>query len=165
MASRFGPSRWLLAAVEFRVQPDAGVRPVFVRGCAREAEYFRGLLDGQAGEVAEFDQLAGLRFLGGQCGQGVVEEQQFVRRRLRNQVLAIEVHSLPASAAPLLATFVTGAVDENPPHGLGGGGKEVAPSVPLDARVIPDEPQVRLVDEGGCLERLARLLLGQASRR
>src|SRR5262245_65042102 len=98
---------------------------MFVRGRAREAEQPRGLLEGQAGEVAELDHLAGLGLLGGEGGQGVVEKQQFVRRSLRNQVLAVEVHSLPASAAPLLATLAAGVVDEEAPHGLGSGGEEV----------------------------------------
>src|SRR5262245_46529385 len=62
----FGASRKFPAAVELSVEPDAGVSPVLVRGCAREAEQLRGLLDGQAGEIAEFDQLAGLGFLGGE---------------------------------------------------------------------------------------------------
>src|SRR5262249_10873230 len=70
----FGASRKLPAAVEFSVEPDASVSPVFVSGCAREAEQLRGLLDGQPGEVTEFDQLAGVGFLDGEGDQGVVEE-------------------------------------------------------------------------------------------
>ena len=46
------------------MEPDAGVSPVFVSGCAREAEQLRGLFDRQAGKVAEFDQLADLGLLG-----------------------------------------------------------------------------------------------------
>src|SRR4051794_40356814 len=112
------------------MEPDAGVSPVLVGGRAREAEQLPGLLEGQAGEVAELDQLAGLGLLGGEGGEGVVEEQQLVRRSLRSQVLAVEVHLLPASAAPLLATLAAGVVDEDAPHGLGRGGEEVPPAVP-----------------------------------
>ena len=39
-----------------------------------------------------------------------------------------------------------GAFDKDPTHGLGGSGEEVPPTVEL---LVADQPQVRLVDEGG----------------
>src|SRR5262249_38523805 len=61
---------------------------------------------------------------------------------------------------PLEPPPVAGAVDEDAPHGLGRGGEEVAAALP--ARVVrPHEPEIGLVDQGGGLERLARLLLRQ----
>ncbi len=54
--------------------------------------------------------------------------------------------------AALLRPFRPGVVDEDPPHGLGGGGEEVAAAVEL---LIPDQPQVGFVNEGGGVEGVA----------
>ena len=54
--------------------------------------------------------------------------------------------------------LAAGVVDQDEAHGLGGGGEEVAATREL---AIADEPQVRLMDQGRGVERLARLLLGQ----
>jgi len=50
-------------------------------------------------------------------------------------------------------------IDEYPPHGLGGGGEEVPAPV---ERLVADEPQVRLVDEGGGVQGVAGGLGGHA---
>src|SRR5262249_2561360 len=55
-----------------------------------------------------------------------------------------------------------GVLDEDAAHGLGGGGEEVAAPLPVRPRARADQPQVGLVDQGGRLQRLARLLLSQA---
>src|SRR5262249_41315679 len=54
-----------------------------------------------------------------------------------------------------------GIVDEDAAHGLGGGREEVTAAVPVLGLFDVHQPQVRLVDQGGGLEGLARLLLGQ----
>src|SRR5262249_54018514 len=53
-------------------------------------------------------------------------------------------------------------VDEDAAHGLGRGPEEVAPAVEV---LVADEPQVRLVDQRGRLERLARCLRGHPGGR
>ena len=63
--------------------------------------------------------------------------------------------------ARLCRAFPAGAIDEDTAHGLGCRGEEVAATVPLLAPVRVDQPQVRLVDQGRGLERLAGLLLRQ----
>ena len=52
-------------------------------------------------------------------------------------------------------------LDEDAAHRLGGGGEEMALAAPVLGLFLTDEPEVRLVDQGGGLERVARLLLGQ----
>lgn len=52
-------------------------------------------------------------------------------------------------------------LDQNPSHRLGSGGEEVATTVPLLRVSRPDEPQVRLVDQGGRVERLTGLFVAQ----
>jgi hypothetical protein len=59
----------------------------------------------------EFDQLADLGLLGHECGQGLVEDQQFVWSGLRNQILTIKVDSSPVEAAALLPAFASGVID------------------------------------------------------
>jgi len=63
------------------------------------------------------------------------------------------------------ALLVACAIEENPPHRLGRGGKEMAPTVPVLDFGHVDQPELHLVDQGRGLECLARLFLGQLGRR
>src|SRR5439155_3487169 len=45
--------------------------------------------------------------------------------------------------------------DEDPPHGLGGGGEEVPAAVPVWGLLDIDQADVGFVDQGGGLQRLA----------
>jgi hypothetical protein len=65
-----------------------------------------------------------------------------------------------AFAAPLEPRFLARLLDQDSPHGFGGG-KEMSPSVPLLLVLGTHQPQVRLMHERRGLERLAGLLLGQ----
>ena len=60
------------------------------------------------------------------------------------------------------AHLSAGVLDEDAAHGLGGGGEEVAAAVPLLGLFRVHQAQVGFVDEGGCLQGLAGLFLGQA---
>jgi hypothetical protein len=72
----------------------------------------------------------------------------------------IQVEALPPAAVPepVLASSV---LDQDAAHGLGRGGEEVASAIPRLLRVRSNKPQVRLVDEGGRLQRLPGLLRRQ----
>ena len=65
---------------------------------------------------------------------------------------------VPAVLFPPLAA---GGLDEDAAHGLGGGGEEVAAMVPLVAVGRANQPEVRFVDEGGRLKRVAGRFGGQ----
>jgi hypothetical protein len=54
-----------------------------------------------------------------------------------------------------------GILDEDAAHGLRGGPEEVAPAVPRRRLVSTHEAQVRLMDQGGRLESVARPIGGQ----
>src|SRR5262245_56677161 len=101
------------------VQPGAGVGPVRAGGGATQAHHFGGLVDGQAGEVTQLDELGRLRVLGGETLQGVVEVQHLVRRRDVAQLGGIEFDA-PQGAAALLAPLAADVLDEDAAHGLGG---------------------------------------------
>ena len=97
-------------------------------------------------------------------GQGLVQGQDVEAGPALGQ---LDVGQFLASqtAAGLEALLVSGALDENPPHGLGRGGEEVAPAIPVLRLAAAEEPQVRLVDQGGGLERLAGPFATQLGRR
>ena len=120
-----------------------------------KAEGGGGLLAGQPGEIAELDE-SGLKGVhSGQPGEGGVEGDEVeVRFRDRDGVVRqLDVDSpTPTVFEALLAP---GAVDEDAAHGLGGGGEEVAPAVPAVVVRGADQPEVRLVDQGGGFECLA----------
>ena len=67
------------------------------------------------------------------------------------QAIRVEVGS-PWAIAALLRPFRPGVVDEDPTHGLGRGGEEVPSAVEL---LIPDQPQVGFVNQGGRVEGVA----------
>src|SRR5262249_21188977 len=106
------------------------------------------------------DQLGTGRIYLSQLVQGVVEVEQLVRRFRQGDVDVFEAQSPPAAAA-LEPAPVAGAVDEDAAHGLGGGSEEMPAAVPVPFLVVPDQAQVGLVNQGGGLERLSRLLVGQ----
>ena len=56
-----------------------------------------------------------------------------------------------------------GDIDQDPAHGLGGGGEKMPPVVPM-LLAAPDQPQPSLVDQCGRLERLPRSFLGHPRR-
>ena len=63
----------------------------------------------------------------------------------------------PTPAATFLALVLAGMVDEHAAHRLGRDAEEVPAVLPRD-RLVTEEPDIRLVDEGGGLERMARPL-------
>src|SRR5262249_39661131 len=67
------------------------------------------------------------------------------------------------SAAALVRLLPPGGFDQNAPHRLSRGGKEVPAAVPAGGFGRSDEPQVRLVDPSGRLKGLPRGL-GRHSR-
>src|SRR5262249_37500506 len=98
-------------------------------------------------------------------GQGVVEKQELVWRRLRNQILAIEVQAPPAGSAAFDASLASGVVNQDATHGLSGGSKEVAAAVPVLRFLTFYQAGIGFVNKSRGLERLPRLLLRQLLRR
>ena len=75
----------------------------------------------------------------------------------------VQVDALPV-AAMFGPALLPGTVDEDATHGLGGGGKEVSPAVPVRrsrCRSPLHQPEVGLVDQSRGLERLSWFLLSQ----
>jgi hypothetical protein len=93
----------------------------------------------------------------------LVDQQQLVGRGGGRQVRAVQIDSpdLTSAFPSLLAASV---FDENGPHGLGCGSKEMASAVPVLDLVDVHQADVRLVDQRRGLERLAGFFLGESLR-
>ena len=158
-----GPSRSRSSQGRYApVKVGAGVGPEAFGRSRGEAQDLGRLGNGQSGEVTELDQAGRVGVFGGQPGESLVEIEQ-VERVGRHDGSELEpFESLPpASATMPPGLLAAGVLDEDPPHGLGGGGEEVAATVPWSGWLAADQAEIGLVDQGGRLERLAGPLLGQ----
>jgi hypothetical protein len=119
-----------------------------------------GLLPRQSCEVTQLDE-SGLEGIAlGELGEGRVDGQDVIVGLFTTDKVGRQF--LPSPAATVLATrFAAGVFDENAAHGLGGSSKKVASAVEV---LIAHESQVGFVDQGRCVECLARPLLGQLLR-
>jgi hypothetical protein len=79
---------------------------------------------------------------------------------LEGEIALVQLDA-PAQAPVFDALLPPGILDQDAAHGLGRGGEEMAATVPWLVCVAPDQPQIRLVDQGGRLQRLPRLFVGQ----
>src|SRR5262245_42469252 len=129
-ARKFFSGRWF--SLERGAEPGPGVSPLAVSCCARDAERFGSLFEGQPGEEMQLNHPGGHRVFLFQPGEGPVQGHDLLRRRHRHIVL-LEVHAVPV-AAVLDAFFAAGALHEDAPHGLGGRAEEVPAVAPL---VVP----------------------------
>src|SRR5262249_22512510 len=111
-------------------------------------------------EVPELDQLGLGRVLPSQGDEGVVQVEQVVRPPVRVGRGVVQRDPAAAAAVPL-ATLSAGGLDADAAPGPGRRAEEVATAVPRPARVGSDQSEVRLVDQGGSLEGLARPLAGE----
>src|SRR5206468_1836149 len=118
-----------------------------------------GLVAGQPGEETELHQFGGPRVGGGQLVDEFVQFEQVVIVVAGDEVF-VEVDA-DAAAAALEAALAAGALDEDAAHRLGGGGEEVPAVGPVGRPVGVHQPDERLVDQGGRLERVAGLLAGE----
>jgi hypothetical protein len=126
---------------------------------ARDPQRLGRLLDRQAGEVAELYQLGLGRLAGRELRQRLVDGQDVLGGARVGGGDPAEVAAVQA-AASLGRVLAARILDEDATHGLGRRGEEVAPAVP--ARVgRADQAEVRLVDQGGGLQRLPGPLPGQ----
>ena len=107
-----------------------------------------GFVDGEAAEVAEFDDvgLAGIEL--GEAGEGGVEEGEvdIGRGGVESRSGLFDDADRDGAAA--------GFIDEDAAHEEGGDSEEVGAAFPLDGGLV-EKAEVRFVDEGGGLERCA----------
>jgi hypothetical protein len=142
------------------VKPGAGVGPPAFGGGGGDAEDGGGFFDGEAGEVAEFDEFGFWFVEGGEFFEGVVNGEEFVVRSGRGDFELVDVEALLVSAMAQ-GTFAAGAFDEDAAHGFGGSPEKVGAVLP-GLLVGGDEAKPGFVNEGSGLERVAGGFVGHA---
>ena len=131
------------------VELGAGVSPVAVGGGRRDAGDFGGFGEGEAGEVMQVHQLRLARVVRGEAVEGFVDGEEFtVLFRGGGDFDFVHIDVL-APAAVARGEPVPGAVDEDAPHGLGGGGEKVGAvfKAPLARGLAAPQSQPCFVDE------------------
>jgi hypothetical protein len=108
-------------------------------------------------------QTPGRRVPLGQALDRLAQGQELVRCDRREEIQVIEVDASPV-AAPSLPPLAPGPLDRDAAHRLSGRAEEMAESIPALGCVCIHQSEVRLVDQGRCLERLAGLLQGDLPR-
>jgi hypothetical protein len=123
--------------------------PVAGDGFDGDLEDLGGFLDGEAAEVAEFDDLACAWVVGGEPREGVFEGEEFFGLEFGEGNGVREGEFFPVAAAFDGAAFA-GVVHEDFAHDAGGGAEEFGAAFPGDW--FGDEAEPGFVDEGGGLE-------------
>src|ERR1039458_9817248 len=99
----------------------------------------------QSGKKTQLDDLGFLRVLGGQYFQRVVDLEDLLVIGGRFEGGLLQFHPL-LSATVTQGLFAASAINENPPHRLGGGAKKMGAVLPAGVTVT-DEAQPGFMDE------------------
>ncbi len=140
------------------MEPGAGIIPVSVCSCERDPKGGSGLLDIQARKVPKADEFEDGGVFSFEFSQCFVDGQNLVRRRMHGHVDGVDVKPLTVST-PFLSVLAACLLNQDPSHGFGCGRKEVPARIPMPGSFDVHQTQVRLMDQGSCLQGLARLLL------
>src|SRR5262245_1758393 len=124
------PRLFRFFARNLEAQPGPGIGPPAIRRAGRDAEHRRGLVQAQAGEGTQLQQLRLLRLDASETIQGIIQSQQTLVVVRRDEWYGVKVEAAEFAAA-LLTASPAGMFDEDAPHGLGGGGKEMTPILEL----------------------------------
>ncbi len=121
-----------------------------------KSQNLRGFRERQPREVPQLDQPGAVRIMFRQSHERLVERQKVFTRFVGQDERLVELPTLQF-ATMFDASLAAGRLDENAAHRFGGGAEKVSPSFPFRrGGVLPHQSQVRLVDEGRGLQRLAR---------
>ncbi len=112
----------------------------------------------EASKEPELDQLGRLRVIALQFAEGVVEREQVTGLIVDRQRGVFKIDPVGAPA-PLQRALLACPLDQNPPHCLGGRGKEVPAAIPLLSLLHVHEPDVCIMHQCRGLESLTGLLL------
>jgi len=139
--------------------------PIVLHGALGHAKEMGDFLDVEPGEEPELDDPGltfiepGERFERGVQAQKLVEVKGGIVRRRQG---FRQRDTLPA-AAPFFPSSTTGVVDEEAPHDVGTDGEKMRAATPVHSGLI-DQLQVRLVNQGGRLQRVSETLAPHVER-
>lgn len=117
----------------------------------------RSFLLGKANEEAEFDDLGRPSIFVGEPYERSVQSKELIIRKRARDLNRINVQTLQV-ATPLLPFPLSCILDEDPPHRLRRGAKEVSSALPCGL-LISSQPDPSIVHEDGRLDRLSGLFL------
>ena len=138
------------------------MRPVIVRGSRGNAESLGRLLEGQADEIAELDEV-GLELAPcSELVEGIIDGEQLIVLNRASKFCLLKLNALLPAAVPQSA-LGSGAVHENAAHRFGGGGEEMS-AVCEFLIFLAHQTQPGLVNQRGGLECLTGLFVGHLVR-
>jgi hypothetical protein len=138
------------------VQPGTSITPPALRRGQRNAQRLGTLRHRQSGKVPELDELGLGSILEREFLQGFIEGKDVLGKPGRLRLGEVQPVPITASTECFLSARV---LDQDPAHGLGRGRIEVAATVPALGLLHVHKSYVRLVDQSGGLERLARFFM------
>ena len=148
--TRSGFQKFFLTPRQVGREPGPRVRPPGVGGARGDAEIVGRFAEGSTAEVTQAHELGHPRVDRGQSVEGLVDREDVVIGVASGKAVQVDRHLPPRPALGCHAG--AGVVNEDSPHGLGGGGEEVAAAVEL---LISDQPQVGFVNQRGGVEGVA----------
>ncbi len=129
-------------------------------GPLRQPEEDGGIAQGEPREEAQVHQSGGVGILLGKLDERVVQRDQLFVIGVQGDFDLVKVDAV--AFTPSFGTLLVAcAIEKNPPHRFSRRRKEMAPTVPALNFGRVDQPEIRVVDQGGGLERLPGLLLRQ----
>ena len=131
-------------------EPGPRVRPLGVSCPRGDAQIVGRFAEGSTAEVTQAHEHGHPRVDRGQSVKGLVDREDVVIGVASGKAVQVDRHLSPR---PTVACHAgAGVVNEDSPHGLGGGGEEVAAAI---EQLISDEPQVGFVNQRGGVEGVA----------
>jgi hypothetical protein len=140
----------LLLAAQLAVKPDPGGCPFPLHCTEGDAQQLGDLLEGEAGEEPQLDEVCLLRVELGEPGKSFVQSDHIEVSRL-GKIEDLVQGDLDSPLPPLLRPASLGVVREDPPHEKGCNAEKLLPVLPLDDPLTL-EATIKLADQSGWLE-------------
>ncbi len=150
-----------MVARNLPIQPGPGRLPLAFDGGGRDTHNFRGLLDAQSTEEAQFDDAALPRVDDRQAHEGIIESNDveiggYCDTGVKRQSL-LSRSTLPGSATARV-------IHQDATHHLGGHCEEVG-TIPQVPSPLPHEPQVGFMHQCRRLQGVMRPFVSQVASR
>src|SRR5262249_360675 len=129
LAVSTGPGRTRVGILELKPQDALCIGPVILGSGQRYPDRLGDLRHGQTGEKSQVDNGRGRGISLFELGKSFVESQQVKLGSWNGRFNICEVDALPLPAC-FLAGLVSCLLYQDAAHGFGGGGKEVAATIP-----------------------------------